>query len=70
MAFLLILPNEGVAGERLYWLTMVWVHPCQSRVPNLDEAVRKLILLASSMAPIGPMPLCILMGMPITCALT
>ena len=39
MAFLLILPKEGVAGERVYGLAVVWVHPCQARVPTLDEVV-------------------------------
>ena len=48
MAFLLILPEEGVAGVRVYGLTVVWVHPPQSRVPTLDEAARKLALLTSS----------------------
>ena len=48
MAFLLILPEEGVAGERVYGLAMVWVHPCQARVPTLDEVARKLALLVSS----------------------
>ena len=48
MAFLLILPKGGVVGERVYGLTMVWIHPCQVRVPTLDEGVRKLSLLASS----------------------
>ena len=48
MAFLLVLPKEGVAGERVYGLTVVWVHPCQARVPTLDKVVRKLALLASS----------------------
>ena len=48
MAFLLILPKEGVTGERVYGFAMVWVHPCQARVPTLDEAARRLTLLASS----------------------
>ena len=48
MAFLLILPEEGVVGERAYGLTMMWVHPCQARIPTLDEAVKKLTLLTSS----------------------
>ena len=47
MAFLLVLSKEGVAGERLYGLTVVWVHPCQARVPTLDEAVRKLAMVTS-----------------------
>ena len=48
VAFLLILPKEGIAGERVYGLTMVWVHPYQARVSIIDDAVRKLTLLASS----------------------
>ena len=48
MVFLLILPKEGVVGERAYGLSVVWVHPCQVWVPTLDEVVRKLALLASS----------------------
>ena len=27
VAFLLVLPREGIAGERVYGLVMVWVHP-------------------------------------------
>ena len=48
VAFLLILPKEGVAGERVYGLAMVWVHPYQARVSTIDDAVRKLTLLASA----------------------
>ena len=47
VAFLLILPKEGIAGERVYGLTMVWVHPYQARI-TIDNVVRKLALLASS----------------------
>ena len=32
VAFLLVLPEEGVAEERVYGLTMVWVHPYQARL--------------------------------------
>ena len=48
MTFLLILPKEGITGERLYGLAMVWVHPYQARVPTIEDAVKKLILLASA----------------------
>ena len=48
MAFLLVLPKEGVAGERVYELAVVWVHPCQARVPTLDGVARKLTLITSS----------------------
>ena len=30
VAFLLVLPKEGVAEERVYGLAMVWVHPLPS----------------------------------------
>ena len=49
VAFLLVLPQEGVAGERVYGLTIVWVHPYQARVSTIDDVARKLILLTSSM---------------------
>ena len=48
VAFLLILPKEGIAGERVYGLAMVWVHSYQARVSTIDNAVRKLTLLASA----------------------
>ena len=48
MAFLLVLAKESVAGERVYGLAMVWVHPYQTRVSTIDNMVRKLILLTSS----------------------
>ena len=48
VAFLLILPKEGIAGECVYGLAMVWVHPYQARVFTIDDAVRKLTLLASA----------------------
>ena len=48
MAFLLILPKEGITGERLYGLAMVWVHPYQARVPTIEDMAKKLILLASA----------------------
>ena len=48
VAFLLILPKEGIAKERVYGLTMVWVHPYQARVSIIGYTARKLILLTSS----------------------
>ena len=48
VAFLLILPKEGIAGERVYGLAMVWFHPYQSRVSTTDDAARKLTFLASA----------------------
>ena len=67
VAFLLILPKEGIAKERVYGLAMVWVHPYQARVSTIDNVARKLILLASS-GPNWPYAfLCSSMGMPIMC---
>ena len=48
VAFLLILAEECMAGERVYGFTMVWVPPYQARVSTIDDAVRKLTLLASA----------------------
>ena len=48
VAFLLVLLKEGVAGERVYRFTMVWVHPYQARVSNLDSTVEQLAQLAST----------------------
>ena len=45
MAFLLILPKEGITGERVYWLAMVWVH---ARVSIIEDMAKKLILLTSA----------------------
>ena len=48
VAFLLVLPAEGVAEERVYGLAMVWVHPYQARVSTLDSAVEQLAQLTST----------------------
>ena len=48
VAFLMILPKEGIAGKRVYGLTMVWIHPYQARVSTIDNMARKLTLLASA----------------------
>ena len=48
VAFLLILPEGGIVGERVYRLAMVWVHPYKARVSTIDDTVRKLTLLASA----------------------
>ena len=47
-AFLLVLPKEGVVGERVYGLTMAWVHPYQARISIVDNAAKQLTHLASS----------------------
>ena len=50
VAFLLVLPKEGVVEERVYGLTMMWVHPFQARVSTIDEVAKQL----TQLAPIGP----------------
>ena len=45
-AFLLVLPEEGAAGERVYRLVMVWLHPYQARVSMIDDAAKQLTQLA------------------------
>ena len=48
LAFLLVLPQEGVAGARTYSLAMVWIHPYQVRVSTIDGAAEWLAQLAST----------------------
>ena len=48
MAFLLIVPDKTVKGERVFGLVAVWVHPHQAHHPSLDEAVQKLALLINT----------------------
>ena len=48
VVFLLILPKEGIAGERVYGFAMMWVHPYQARVSTIDDVVRKLTLITSA----------------------
>ena len=48
VAFLLVLSKEGVVGERVYGLTMVWVHLYQARVSTIGSAVEQLTQLAST----------------------
>ena len=48
ITFLLVSANEGVAGDRMYGLSIVWVNPYQARVPTVEEAVKQLTALASS----------------------
>ena len=40
VAFLLVLPQEGAVGERVYRLAMVWMHPYQARVSMIDNAAK------------------------------
>ena len=42
VAFLLILTEEGTAGDRVYSLSLMWVHPYQARVCTMEEAVKQL----------------------------
>ena len=48
VAFLLVLPKEGVVGERVYRLAMAWEHPYQARVSTIDNAAKQLTQLAST----------------------
>ena len=48
VAFLLVLLEEGAAGERVYGLAMVWLHPYQARVSMIDDAAKQLTQLAST----------------------
>ena len=48
VAFLLVLPKGGIVGERVYGLTMVWVHPYQARVSTLGIATKQFTQLAST----------------------
>ena len=48
VTFLLVLPKEGVEGERVYGLAMVWVHPYQARVSMIDYVAKQLAQLAST----------------------
>ena len=45
MAYLLLVPAQAVEEERRFGLVAVWVHPSQTLLPSLEEAVRKLTLL-------------------------
>ena len=48
IAFLLVSTEEGVAGDRVYGLSMIWVTPYQARVSTVEEAVKQLTALVSS----------------------
>ena len=48
VAFLLVLPKEGAAEERVYRLTMVWVHLYQAKVSTIDGTAKQLTQLAST----------------------
>ena len=48
MAYLLIVPAQVVEEERIFGLVAVWVHPCQTLLSSLEEAVKKLTLLINT----------------------
>ena len=48
MAYLLIALAHAVEEERKTWLVAVWVHPCQTLLSSLEEAVEKLTLLVNT----------------------
>ena len=50
IVFLLVLPKEGVVEERIYSLTMMWVHPFQARAPTIEEVIKQL----TQLPPSGP----------------
>ena len=50
ITFLLILTEGHTAGDRVYGLSTMWVHPCQARVSTMDEAVKQL----TPLIPTGP----------------
>ena len=67
VTFLLVLPKEGIAGERVYRLAMVWVHPYQARVSTLGAATASSSPSWPPLGPTGPMPWCSSIGMPTMC---
>ena len=48
MAFLLIVPDKTITGERVFGLVAVWAHPFQAHHPSLGEVACKLGLLIST----------------------
>ena len=48
VTFLLVLPEEGVAGERTYGLAIMWVHPYHARISTIDGTAKQLTQLAST----------------------
>ena len=48
VTFLLVLPKEGVVGEGVYRLAMLWVHPYQARVSMIDDTAKQHAQLAST----------------------
>ena len=48
MAYLLLVPAQEAEEEKRFGLAGVWVHPNQTLLPSLEEAVKKLTLLIST----------------------
>ena len=48
IAFLLVSTEEGVAADRVYGLSTIWVNPYQARVSTVEEVVKQLTALVSS----------------------
>ena len=48
MDYLLIVPAQMVEEERIFGLVAMWVHPCQTLLSSLEEAVKKCTLLINT----------------------
>ena len=55
VTFLLILTKGCIVEDRVYGLSMMWVHPYQARVSVMEEAVKQLTPLIST-GPDWPTP--------------
>ena len=48
VTFLLVLTEEGAAGDRVYGLSMIWVNPYQARISTMEKAVKQPTALVST----------------------
>ena len=48
VAFLLVLTRGCTEEDKVFGLSMIWVHPYQARAPTIEEAVKLLTLLLST----------------------
>ena len=48
VTFLLILTGGSTEGDRVFGLSIMWVHPYQARAPTMEEAVKQLTPLPST----------------------
>ena len=48
IAFLLVLAEKEVTGDRKYGLLTIWANPCQARVHSMEKAVKNLTTWVSS----------------------